>query len=71
MVLLSLICCVRLSVIVRGGVRLEEYGKCIMHFGVGLGIEYFFSFTVTCHRNLFVIIVVSILRHPCAPPIIS
>ncbi len=26
-------------VVVSGGVGLGEYGKCIMHFGVGFGIE--------------------------------
>ncbi len=58
-------------VIVGGGVGLGEYGKCIMQFGFGFGIEYFFSFTVTCYHNPFVIFVLSFLRHPRMPSIIS
>ncbi len=58
-------------VVVSGGIGLGEYGKCIMHFGVGFEIEYMFSFTITCHRNPFVIIVLSILRRPHAPSIIA
>jgi hypothetical protein len=59
------------QVIASGGIKLGEYGKCIMHFGVGFWIEYFFSFTITCHRNSFVIIVLSILQCPRTPSIIS
>ena len=56
-------------VIVGWGVRLGEYGKCIMRFGFGFGVKYFFSFTVTCDRNPFIIIILSILQRPHAPSI--
>ncbi len=38
--------CWAVLVVVSGGIRVGEYGKCIMHFGVGFGIEYFFYFTL-------------------------
>ncbi len=58
-------------IVVSGGVGLGEYGKCIMHIVVEFGIEQIFSYTITCYRNPFVIIVLSILRCPRAPSIIS
>ncbi len=58
-------------VVVSGGVGLVEYGKCIMNFGDEFGVEYFFCFSITCYRNPFVIIVLSVLRHPHALSIIS
>ena len=33
-------------IVVSGGVGLGEYGKCIMHFGVGFGVKLIFSFTI-------------------------
>ncbi len=53
------------------GVGLGEYGKCIIHFGVGFGIEYSFSFTVTCYSDPFAIIFLSVFWRPRAPSIIS
>ena len=69
-VLVDLLCWAEL-VVVSGGVGLREYGKCIMRVGFGFGIEYFFCFTVTCYRNPFVIIVLSVPRRLRAPSIIS
>ncbi len=57
-------------VMVGGGIGLGEYGICIMQFGFVFVVKYFFSFTVTCYRNLFVI-VLSILQHPCMLSIVS
>ncbi len=37
-VIVDLLCWAE-CIVVSGGVRLGEYGKCIMHFGVGFGIE--------------------------------
>ena len=68
-VVIDLLC--RAGRIVMGrGVGLGEYGKCIMHFGFGFVDKYFFCFTITCYCNPFVIIVLSVLRHPRAQSII-
>jgi hypothetical protein len=58
-------------IVMGGGVGLGEYGKCIMHFWVGFGIELIFSFTVACYHDPIVIIFLSILQHPHALSILS
>ena len=58
-------------IVMGGGLVLGEYGKCIMHFWVGFGIEKILSFTIACYRDPIVIIILSILRHPRAPSIVS
>jgi hypothetical protein len=57
-------------VVVGGGIRLGEYGKYIMQFGFGFGVEYFFSFTLTCYCNPFVIFFHSVLGCPRTPLIV-
>jgi hypothetical protein len=70
MMVLSLsICCVRVSVSQWLGVSSwESMANALCTLGLGLEI---FSFTVTCYHNPFVIIVLSVLRHPRAPSMIS
>ena len=69
-VIVDLLCWAE-CVVVSRGVGLGEYGKCIMHFWVGFGIELIFSFTVACYHNPFGIIVLSVLWRPHAPSIVS
>jgi hypothetical protein len=39
----------------------------LCNVGLSLGFSSFLDFTSTCHRNPFVILVLSFLRHPRAP----